>query len=170
MTEIKTQIEDGFLSLLYAEYMKDKNMERGNPYWGQIKRDFSKVYTNEIPCYIHLEKAGVSLYEGYQYDVRLLLGYLVSNGVITFSNGISIGAALKQMDRKEVDLNFILNANEYQLVQEIKNLVGLMRANKVRLNAFNFIRDLYNWTSQETNSNKNWVRKMWVRDYMNKVG
>ena len=167
--ESKEKIEDGFLNLLHVEYMKNENMERGNPYWNQIKRDFSDVYTNEIPCYIHLSKAGVSLTDGNQHNIRILLGYLVSNSVISFSGGVSVGTALKMMDRKEVDLNFILNGNLDRVIQELRNWSGLMRSHTVKLNAFNFIRDMYNWKAQESSSNKNWVRKMWIKDYIKAV-
>ena len=167
MTEAKSHIEDGFLSLLNTEYMKDRNMKRGNPYWSQIKRDFSNVYVNEIPCYIHFEKAGVSLYEGYQYDIRKLLGYMVSNDIVSFNGGVSIGSALKQMERKDSVLNAVINGSEYQVIQEIYNYVGLMRSYKVKINAFNFIRDMYNWKAQKSNGNKNWVCKLWAHDYFN---
>lgn len=166
MSQANKSTTDAFLSFIHVEYIKHTNMECGNPYWNQLKRDFSKVMKNEIPCYIHMERSGVSLYDGYQYQVRKLLGYMVANDIVVFSGGNSIGYALKQTDRNEKDLNFILNGNEYQMLQEITNWVGLMRSKSVKLNAFNFIRDMYNWKAQETNSNKNWVRKMWVRDYM----
>ena len=108
------------------------------------------------------------MYDGYQYEVRKLLGYLLAHGVITFSGGGSVGAAMRVMERKESDLNFILNGNEFRVIQELRNYVGLMRSRGVKINAYNFIRDMYNWKAQESNSNKNWVRKMWVRDYMNR--
>jgi hypothetical protein len=160
------EINDGFLNFMYSEYLKDQNMEGGNRYWNQIKRDFSNVMKNDIPCYIHMARSGVFLYDGYQYQVRKLLGYMVANDIVVFSGGNSVGYALKQMGRNEKDLNFILNGNEYQMLREITNWVGLMRSKSVKLNAFNFIRDMYSWKAQETNANKNWVRKMWVRDYM----
>ena len=166
MTQNNQPIVDAFLSFIQVEYMKHTNMENGNPYWNQIKRDFSNVMKNEIPCYIHMERSGISLHDGYQYQVRKLLGYMVANDIVVFSGGNSVGYALKQMDRNEKDLNFILNGNEYQMLREITNWVGLMRSKSVKLNAFNFIRDMYSWKAQETNANKNWVRKMWVRDYM----
>lgn len=168
MSEQTMQITDNFVSMLNAEYHKNANMEHGSPYWRQLKRDFSKIYMNEIPCYVHFEKANVSLRDGYQHEVRKLLGYLVAHDVIVFTSGGSIGTALRVMERKESDLNFILNGNIDQVIREVRNFVGLMRARGVRLNAYTFIRDMYNWKSQESHSNKNWVRKSWVRDYMNR--
>ena len=156
---------DKFVSFMESCKTANEKSDGNSKYYSQLTRDFRKAYTNNNTSHlIHLEKAGVSLYEGDMYEIRKLIGYMYSKDIISMS-GISLGNAFKKIDRNEKFLQKFIDLDFNRLIINIKNLTGLFASKDIKLNPDKLFQLLACWNSQKTHENKNWVKKMIIKDF-----
>lgn len=148
-----------FVSYLHVQ--NHIHVDTGGGNWIPMLRDFKRIYnTNSVAHHLHFSKAGVQL-----NDVYVLIAYMLSKNVVTLTDGVSVGKALKVLGRDEKVVNSLLKLPLNRLLPKLKQLTGLLASKGVKLNINWLCRDLFAWESQSQHSDKDWVIRSWVRDY-----
>jgi len=152
-------IKDNFVT--YIQKNHHANVHGTNSNMTNMMRSFKRVYNQtSVEHLIYFSRANA-----YPSDVNLLVAYMLGKGVVSVEKGVSVGTALKLVDRNDKFVSSFIALPKHRLLKKLKSLTSLFRSKNVTLSLTSLVRDLNSWESQDTCEKRNWVRQWWASEY-----